>query len=266
MSDGKKYYCFCGSNCKYETMTKEQILAAIAQAVETGSVGDVDTGFITKVKEQNGGSGVSVWVGTRAQYNAIENRVQNCLYIITDDTTGDDILKACKNATDVAAEANAAAAEARGLAENAHGIAAELWDRENKSACINFTDKITFSWKVGAGGANLTELEATPLRFKYDPRTGLVHFVVNMFYRGKMAKGEAIEFLTYGNPYPPIFADNEVTFPICPRGNRFSAEYVETQELPTVVIYAEEAFDTQGMGGSMTFSGWYFAETYNVEE
>ena len=45
MSDGRKYYCICESNCKFETMTKEQILAAIAQAVETGSVGDVDTGF-----------------------------------------------------------------------------------------------------------------------------------------------------------------------------------------------------------------------------
>ena len=51
MSDGKKYYCFCGSNCKYETMTKEQILAAIEQAVEDGEIRDVDTGFVTKVKE-----------------------------------------------------------------------------------------------------------------------------------------------------------------------------------------------------------------------
>ena len=111
----------------------------------------------------------------------------------------------------------------------------------------------------------MTELEATPLRYKYDPRTGIVHFVVNIFYRGKMEKGEAMEFHTYGLPYLPIFED-AVTFPICARGNRFSAEYVESQELPTIVVYAEESFDTQGMGGSMTFSGWYFSEAYLPKE
>jgi hypothetical protein len=95
MSDGKKYYCFCSSNCKYETMTKEQILAAIAQAVETGSVSNCDTGFITKVKEINGGGYVTFWVGTQAQYNALENVQRNCLYIITDDTTGKEVIAAC---------------------------------------------------------------------------------------------------------------------------------------------------------------------------
>lgn len=84
MSDGKKYYCFCGSNCKYETMTKEQILAAITQAVSTGSVGDVDTGFVTTVKEKNGGRAVTFWVGTQAQYNALAEKEENCMYIITD--------------------------------------------------------------------------------------------------------------------------------------------------------------------------------------
>ena len=91
MSEGKKYFCFCGSNCKYETMTKEQILAAITQAVETGSIGDVDTGFITKVKETNGGRYVTFWVGTQAEYNALETKATNCLYIISDDTSGADL-------------------------------------------------------------------------------------------------------------------------------------------------------------------------------
>ena len=34
-------------------MTKEQILAAITQAVESHTVSDVDTGFVTTLKEQN---------------------------------------------------------------------------------------------------------------------------------------------------------------------------------------------------------------------
>jgi hypothetical protein len=104
MSDGRKYYCLCDSNCKFETMTKEQILAAITQAVETGKVGDVDTGFVTKLKEKNGGNYVTVWVGTQAQYNALAAIDANCLYIITDDTTSTDFAKA----TEDFAAANAA--------------------------------------------------------------------------------------------------------------------------------------------------------------
>ena len=87
----RKYYCFCGSNCKYETMTKEQILAAITQAVESGVISDVDTGFVTKIKEQNAGGYVSFWVGTTAQYNALAGKDPNCMYILNDDTSGDDL-------------------------------------------------------------------------------------------------------------------------------------------------------------------------------
>lgn len=84
MSDEKKYFCFCSSNCKYETMTKEQILTAIAQALSTGKVENVDTGFITKVKEANGGRYVTFWVGTQAEYNALKEKKTDCLYIVTD--------------------------------------------------------------------------------------------------------------------------------------------------------------------------------------
>ena len=83
----RKYYCYCDSNCKFETMTKEQILAAIAQAAETGLVVDPDAGFIAKVKEQNAAGNVTFWVGTQAQYNALTSTEVNCLYIITDDNT-----------------------------------------------------------------------------------------------------------------------------------------------------------------------------------
>lgn len=83
---GRKYYCFCDSNCKFETMTKEQILAAIAQAAENGLTIDEDAAFITKVKESNAGGMVTFWVGTQAQYNALEKVDKNCLYIITDST------------------------------------------------------------------------------------------------------------------------------------------------------------------------------------
>lgn len=93
MSEGKKYYCFCSSNCKYETMTKEQILTAIAQAAETGLVTDPNGGFITKVKEGNAGGYVTFWVGTQAQFNALSKHDSNCMYVITDSTKDADIAR-----------------------------------------------------------------------------------------------------------------------------------------------------------------------------
>lgn len=97
MSDEKKYFCFCGSNCKYETMTKEQILAAIEQATGVANV-NPDAGFITKIKEKNGGNYVTFWVGTQAEYNAIRIKDVNCLYIISDDTAAEELQEYIKTA------------------------------------------------------------------------------------------------------------------------------------------------------------------------
>lgn len=81
----RNYYVLCDDNCRFESMTKEQILAAITQAVEGHEIGDVDTGFVTTLKEQNKNTGLKFWVGTQAQYNALETKEPNCFYIITDE-------------------------------------------------------------------------------------------------------------------------------------------------------------------------------------
>ena len=110
----KKYFCFCSSNCKYETMTKEQILAAIAQAAETGLVIDPDSGFITKVKETNAGGYISFWVGTQAQYNALKEKDhKHCMYIITDCASAAELTQAVKDLKAHAANK-----------ENPHGVTA----------------------------------------------------------------------------------------------------------------------------------------------
>lgn len=90
MSD-RKYYVICGENCFFESMTKEQILAAIEQAVSTGQIKDVDTGFVTKIKEQNKGVALTFWVGTQAEYNALTEKQNNCFYIITDDNKSESL-------------------------------------------------------------------------------------------------------------------------------------------------------------------------------
>ncbi len=88
----RKYFVLCENNCKFEGMTKEQIMTAIERAISTGEIcEDVDTGFITRIKEQNNGAGLTFWVGTSAEYNALDPKINNCFYIITDDTTTKDI-------------------------------------------------------------------------------------------------------------------------------------------------------------------------------
>lgn len=88
------------SDSLYEGMTKEDIYTAIEQATG-GTIGDLDDGFITIWKEQNKGVGIKLWVGTTAEYNALDPKPDNVLYIKTDDTTAEDI-------ADDIAEVNAA--------------------------------------------------------------------------------------------------------------------------------------------------------------
>lgn len=90
----RKYYCLCDLGCKFETMTKEQILVAIEQAVNEGKITNIDTGFVTKLKELNKGGYVTVWRGTTAEYNALTEKDENCIYIKTDDTRLENIEKA----------------------------------------------------------------------------------------------------------------------------------------------------------------------------
>lgn len=84
----RNYYVICDDNCKFESMTKEQIIAAIASA--TGKTPtSIDDAFITKIKEQNRNIPLKFWIGTQAEYNAIENPEDNTFYIFTD---GDELV------------------------------------------------------------------------------------------------------------------------------------------------------------------------------
>ena len=88
-----------------ESLTKEQILAAIVQAVEQHAVADVDTGFVTMLKEQNYGNALKMWVGTTADYNALETKEDNCLYLLSDDATYDDLIASISRVKQIQNEA-----------------------------------------------------------------------------------------------------------------------------------------------------------------
>lgn len=87
-------YVICDNNCKYEGMTKEQILAAIMQAVTEGTIGECDTGFVTTIKTING-HGLKFFVGTKAEYDSLSEEAKADLFaIITDDTTKEGLFTA----------------------------------------------------------------------------------------------------------------------------------------------------------------------------
>lgn len=66
-------------------LTEQQIITLVNNIITTGSVGNIDTGFVTTIKEQNAGKALQFWIGTQAEYNAIAEPVANMFYIVTDD-------------------------------------------------------------------------------------------------------------------------------------------------------------------------------------
>lgn len=93
MANTPTVYVFCNNNCKYEGLTKEQIFTAIMQAVNEGTIGDIDTGFVTTIKTING-SPLKFFVGTQAEYEALTEEQREGLYaIITNDTTAASIIE-----------------------------------------------------------------------------------------------------------------------------------------------------------------------------
>ena len=100
------YFVISSDDCKYESMTKEQIVAAIAEATGNTPTG-IDDAFISKIKEINASGTVQIWKGTEAQFNAISpvptvNKsairvgTNGILYICTDDTGDDSVLSGVK--------------------------------------------------------------------------------------------------------------------------------------------------------------------------
>lgn len=79
------YHVIREDGVKVEGLTKEQIYELINGT--TGEIPEgIDEAFITKLKEINKGENTSVWIGTNAEYNAIEEKDENVLYVVTDDS------------------------------------------------------------------------------------------------------------------------------------------------------------------------------------
>lgn len=95
---------YCNANCKHPVYTKEQTLSILQQMIESGSLAGInpaDSPVVALLREENKGENVGFWVGTEAEFNALEvtAKTMMCrigtdgkLYLCTDDTTFADYL------------------------------------------------------------------------------------------------------------------------------------------------------------------------------
>lgn len=254
MNSERKYYCFCEDNCKFETMTKEQILAAIAQAVETGSIGNCDTGFITKVKETNSGNYITIWVGTHAQFNAIETKATNCLYIFTDDTTTADILAAYEAAVQNAEQAANAATQSAAVVKS-------LKQPEDLTAAMTFS----LAADTGEIGAHI---RVDNYCVRHNPVLNILTYNIGVFINGSMTKGQTV-FLKQENApekdndiaIVPLHVFNEkgmydVDFCYASRGVLENGENVYSTG---IMIRANEDFTTEAEEEhGFILHGWHY--------
>lgn len=104
MSTTPTVYVICDANCKWESMTREQILTAITQAISTGEITDVDTGFVRTIKTING-LPLKFFVGSQSEYDELSTAdKQNLFAIITNDTTREGLLTAIEDLQNAVAE------------------------------------------------------------------------------------------------------------------------------------------------------------------
>ena len=90
----RKYYVICDAGCKFESMTREQILTAIMQAVNEGTISDIDAGFVQTIKTINGKQ-VKFFVGQQSEYEKLSDEEKTNLFaLITNDTTKEAFLEA----------------------------------------------------------------------------------------------------------------------------------------------------------------------------
>lgn len=67
-------YGFCDDNCKFPVYTREEVLSLLQQAINDGSLLNIDAEYaaIQKIVDGNGGDNITFWTGTEAEFNALD--------------------------------------------------------------------------------------------------------------------------------------------------------------------------------------------------
>lgn len=87
MPNENEVYVYDSLGNRFIGMTKEEIVTAI----QTGNVGDLDEGFISKILELNQSGTLQFWIGTMAEFEELAEKKNNVIYLLSDDPTVNDI-------------------------------------------------------------------------------------------------------------------------------------------------------------------------------
>lgn len=194
MANTPTVYVICDNNCKYEGLTKEQILTAITQAVNEGAIGDINTGFVTKIKTINN-KYLQFFVGEQWQYDALDNEAkQNLFALITNDTTKDGILKAISDLKDgTETVGRAAYAENAKNAENANEA---INDSSGRKIEDTYAEK--FSGYLNFGG--FTYIASGTLMVYCEPTDAATKYIGTKIASGEIGLA-AVGSAQYARPY-----------------------------------------------------------------
>ena len=161
------YFCFCENDFKHETMSKEQIMNAIAAA--TGNdPSPADKAFITMILDQNKNKNLKLWIGTEAQYNALGEYDLDTLYFYPD------------------SDYEAIYAEYKRIQESvAGGVAklAEFAEKVGKYPRVTFLTSVLYSVVLNAENSTHTEF----IKIAKAPTTRAEIEVVTSCGSGKMS-------------------------------------------------------------------------------
>ena len=90
----EKVYALDEGGNRIETLSAEQILEAIETAIKTGEIPAELQTFIDTIREQNKGAGLKFWLGTQAEFLALESTSEDVIYFINDSTNLRDVADA----------------------------------------------------------------------------------------------------------------------------------------------------------------------------
>lgn len=115
MSEQRNVYGFCDDNCKFLVYTREETLSLLQQAINDGSLQNVDPEFaaIKKIIDSNGGENIVFWTGTESQFNVLDPKpatrrfiprrgTDGTIYICIDDSAIDSLPTEPMTSVDIA--------------------------------------------------------------------------------------------------------------------------------------------------------------------
>lgn len=141
-------YAFCDNNCKHLVYTREEVLSLLQQAINDGSLKNIDADFaaVKRVVDGNAGSDITFWTGTEAEFNALNPAPKvnhfiprrgedGKIYICIDDTSISNLPTTPLTAAEIKAICDGTYKTGDGDFVDAAGVGA-LWDVANDSFAV----------------------------------------------------------------------------------------------------------------------------------